>query len=92
MSEREKPGGTLQRFIRRGSSLRSNRDVREREREKPGGTLQRFIRRDSSLRSNPLSFYVPFLGTHKLLTIFFNTKDTRFVYLHLTNGTPFTLT
>ena len=58
--EREKAGGTLQRFIRGGSSLRSNGDVREREREKPGGTLQRFIRRGSSLRSNHLSFYVPF--------------------------------
>ena len=39
--EREKAGGTLQRFIRGGSSLRSNGDVRERERERSPGVLYR---------------------------------------------------
>ena len=44
-----------------------------------GCTRPIFIGGGSTLRSNPLPFYIPF----------FDKKGTPFVYLLLTNGTPF---
>ena len=46
-----------------------------------GGALKSFIRESSSVRSNPLRFYIPF---------FFYEKGAAFVYLVLTNYSPFT--
>ena len=73
------PVNTLSDIVSFAAVIRVVRHWSWRSDQIPGGTQQIFIRGGSAPRSNPLPIYIPF-----------SRKRYSFVYLLLTNGTPFT--
>ena len=73
------PVNTLSGIVSFAAVIRVVRHWSWRSDQIPGGTQQIFIRGGSAPRSNPLLIYIPF-----------SRKRYSFVYLLLTNGTPFT--